>query len=257
MEKPSRFPSLCLPPPSAAKRALASNGTRRSALPPRPPELSERGSRFPAGKSKKQSLPISVGTRRPETAASSHAGRFAFRRFRFRARRQKRWRRRQLPRSEEARRRSSGLLTQLPFDCRRGNFPVARGPLVVPGRSQVSLRHHQRLAGAQDGAAHVHGLALPHGEGVPLPQSRPSLTRRCSSVRFGLIGCVWAEPLGRRGEPGGYPVRGEPERTASHHRDEEARRPPDRVSGASRALGSDDSVRDSLFVPFDFSGSTT
>lgn len=65
------------------------------------------------------------------------------------------------------------------FYSRRGNFPVARGSLVVPGRSQVSLRHHQRLAGAQDGAAHVHGLALPHGEGVPLPESRRSLTRQC------------------------------------------------------------------------------
>lgn len=107
---------------------------------------------------------------------------------------------------------------------------------MVSRRSQVSVRHHQRLAGAQDGAAHVHGLAVPHGEGVPLPESRPGLTPLCENACFGPMCCFSVELLGRRGEPGHHPVRGEPERTASHHRDEEARRPQDRVSPENRAL---------------------
>lgn len=51
----------------------------------------------------------------------------------------------------------------------RGDLPLPRGSLVVPWWSPAGVRHHQRQLGSQDGAAHVHRNALPHGEGVSLP----------------------------------------------------------------------------------------
>lgn len=55
------------------------------------------------------------------------------------------------------------------FASSRGDFPLPRCSLVVSRWCQVSIRHHQRHPGAQDGAANVHRHTLPNGEGVSLP----------------------------------------------------------------------------------------
>lgn len=52
---------------------------------------------------------------------------------------------------------------------RRGDLQVPHRTLVVPGRPQACVRHHQRHSGAQDGDPHVHGQPVPWRSGVPLP----------------------------------------------------------------------------------------